>query len=167
MTPSPGQVSFPNSFVPLFIFYILSHLLSKRMGCLSGCLVSSTSIQKLFCGICSAFKLSFNEFVGEKVVSLSYSSTILAASCIFKRSHEARGQRLLSLRNLQTVSKYYVFRSKLINKFISVMFNCQEISIFLVTKCLKNILSKVILSWRLLQLKNSCYIPFGKFSVFV
>jgi len=112
MTPSPGQVSFPNSFVPLFIFYILSHLLSKRMGCLSGCLVSSTSMQKLFCGICSAFKLSFDEFVGEKVVSLSYSFTILAASCIFKRSHEARGQRLLSLRNLQTVSKYHVFRSK-------------------------------------------------------
>ena len=47
------------------------------MGCLSGCLMSSASIQKLFCGICSAFKCSFNEFVGEKVVSLSYSSTIL------------------------------------------------------------------------------------------
>ena len=39
--------------------------------------MSSTSIQKLFCGICSAFKCSFDEFVGEKVVSPSYSSTIL------------------------------------------------------------------------------------------
>ena len=62
------------SFVSLFIFYILSYLLSKTMGCLFGCLMSSASIQKLFCGICSAFKCSFNEFVGEKVVSPSYSS---------------------------------------------------------------------------------------------
>ena len=42
------------------------------MGCLSGCLMSSASIQKLFCGICLAFKRSFDEFVGEKVVSLSF-----------------------------------------------------------------------------------------------
>ena len=46
------------------------------MGCFSGCLMSSAGIQ-LFCGIYSAFKCSFDEFVGEKVVSLSYSSTIL------------------------------------------------------------------------------------------
>ena len=31
----------------------------------SGCLVSSASIQKLFCGSCWAFKWSFDEFVGE------------------------------------------------------------------------------------------------------
>ena len=77
MTPSPGWVSVPNSTVSLFIFSILSYLLSKTMGCLSGCLVSSTSVQKLFCGICSAFKWSFDEFVGRKVVSPSYSSAIL------------------------------------------------------------------------------------------
>ena len=77
MTPSPGRVSFPNSFVSLIIFYILSYLLSKRMGCLSGCLLSSTSIQKSFYGICSVFKWSFDEFVREKVVSLSYSFAIL------------------------------------------------------------------------------------------
>ena len=47
------------------------------MGCFSGCLMSSASIQKLFCGIYSAFKCYFDEFVGEKVVSLSYSSAIL------------------------------------------------------------------------------------------
>ena len=52
----PGTVSIPNPFVSLFIFYILSYLLSKTMGCLSGCLVSSARVQKLFCGICSAFK---------------------------------------------------------------------------------------------------------------
>ena len=40
-------------------------------------LMSSAGIQKLFCGISSAFKCSFDEFVGEKVVSPSYSSTIL------------------------------------------------------------------------------------------
>ena len=52
--PRTGLV--PNSFVSLFIFYSLSYLLSKTKGCLSGCLVSSDSIQKLFCGIFSAFK---------------------------------------------------------------------------------------------------------------
>ena len=77
MTPSPGRISIPNTFVSLSIFYILSYLLSKTMGYLSGCMVSTTSIQKLYCGICSKFKWSFNEFLGEKVVSPSYSSTIL------------------------------------------------------------------------------------------
>ena len=76
-TPSPGQVFIPNSFVSLFVFYILSYFLLMRMGCLSGCLVSSASVQKLFCGSCSAFKWSFDEFVGEKVVSLSYYCAIL------------------------------------------------------------------------------------------
>ena len=40
--------------------------------------MSSAGIQKLFCGIYSTFKCSFDEFVGEKVFSPSYSSTILA-----------------------------------------------------------------------------------------
>ena len=47
------------------------------MGCFSGCLMSSAGIQKLFCEIYSVFKCSFDEFLGEKVVSLSYFSTIL------------------------------------------------------------------------------------------
>ena len=34
------------------------------MGCFSGCLMSSAGIQKLFCGIYSVFKCSFDEFVG-------------------------------------------------------------------------------------------------------
>ena len=68
-TPFPGRISVPTSFVSLFIFYLLSYLFSKTMGCISGCLMSSASIQKLFCGICSVFKFSFDEFVGEKVVS--------------------------------------------------------------------------------------------------
>ena len=39
--------------------------------------MSSAGIHKLFCGIYSAFKCSFDEFLGEKVVSPSYSSAIL------------------------------------------------------------------------------------------
>ena len=76
-TPFPGWISVPTSFVSLFVFYILSYLLSKTVGCLSGCLMSSASIQKLFCGICLVFECSFDEFVEEKVVSLFYSSAIL------------------------------------------------------------------------------------------
>ena len=76
-TPFPGQSSIPTSFVSFFVFYIFSYLLSKTMGCFSGCLMSSASIQKLFCGIYSALKCSFDELVGEKVVSLSCSSAIL------------------------------------------------------------------------------------------
>ena len=87
-TPSPGRVSVPNSFVSLFILYILSYLFSKRMGHISGCLVSSASIQKLFCGSCSAFKLSFDEFVGDKVVSLSYSSAILGPPSSVNLCHQ-------------------------------------------------------------------------------
>ena len=75
-TPFPGWISVPTSFVTLFIFYILPHLLFKTMGCLSEFPMSSASIQKLFCAICSAFRCSLDEFVGEKVVSLSYSSAI-------------------------------------------------------------------------------------------
>ena len=73
----PRMGLIPNSFVSLFVFYILSYLLSKRLGYLSACLVSSNSIQKLFYGSCSAFKWSFDEVVGEKVVSSSHSSAVL------------------------------------------------------------------------------------------
>ena len=75
--PFPGGSSLPTSFVSLFIFYIFSYLFSKTMVCFSGCLMFSASIQKLFCGVCSALKCSFEEFLREKVVSPSYSSTIL------------------------------------------------------------------------------------------
>ena len=103
-TPFLGWSSVLPSFVSFFVLYIFSYLLLKTMGCFSGCLMSSAGIQKLFCGIYSAFKCSFffniklffywrlitlqycigfvkcsfDEFVGEKVVSLSYSSAILA-----------------------------------------------------------------------------------------
>ena len=84
-TPFPGWSSIPTSFVSLFIFCIFSYLLSKTLGCFSGCLMSSAGIQKLFCGIYSAFKCSFDEFVGEKVVSLSIpppsSAEVLESPC--------------------------------------------------------------------------------------
>ena len=73
----PGWSSTPTSFVSLFVFYIFFYLLLKTMGCFLVCLMSSASIQKLFCAIYSAFTCSFDEFVEEKVVSLFYSSTIL------------------------------------------------------------------------------------------
>ena len=63
-------------------FFFQAHLFSRtpfeELGCFSGCLMSSASIQQLFCGIYSMFKCSFDEFVGEKVFSPSYSSAILA-----------------------------------------------------------------------------------------
>ena len=73
-----GAPSLP--FLSLFLSFIFFPTSSKTMGCFSGCLMSSASIQKLFCGIYSAFKRSFDEFVGEKVVSPSYSSAILGLS---------------------------------------------------------------------------------------
>ena len=62
--------------LPLCLFFCLlyfSYLLSKTMGCFSGCLMSSAGIQKLFCGIYSVFKCSFDEFVGEKACGIMIS----------------------------------------------------------------------------------------------
>ena len=77
-TPFLGQNSVPPSFVSFFVFYIFFLPPFEDLGCFSGCLMSSAGIQRLFCGIYSEFKCSFDEFVGEKVFSLSYSSAILA-----------------------------------------------------------------------------------------
>ena len=65
-----GSPSLP--LLCLFLSFILC-----PTSFLSGCLMSSISIQKMFCGISSVFKCTFDEFVGEKVVSPSYFSTIL------------------------------------------------------------------------------------------
>ena len=72
----PSQDRAPSLFC-LFVFCIFSNLFSKTTSCFSGCLMSSAGIQQLYCGIYSALKCSFDEFVGEKVVSPSYSFTIL------------------------------------------------------------------------------------------
>ena len=60
----------------LSLYFVLPPF--ENMRCFSGHLMSSASDQKLFCDVCSAFQCSFDEFVGEEVVSPSYSSTILA-----------------------------------------------------------------------------------------
>ena len=80
----PGQDSLPGTELPPYLLCLFFHLIIffpypflKPMICFAGCLMFSASIQKLFCGIYSALKCSFDESVGEKVVSLSYSSTIL------------------------------------------------------------------------------------------
>ena len=61
-----------------FVFYIFFLPPFEDLDCFSGCLMSSAGIQKLFSGIYLVFKCSFDEFVGEKVFSPSYSSAILA-----------------------------------------------------------------------------------------
>ena len=73
----PGMELCPYFFCLYFCLLYFSYLLSKTLGCFSGCLMFSAGIQKLFCGIYSAFKCSFDEFVGEKVVFPSYCSAIL------------------------------------------------------------------------------------------
>ena len=72
--------AYPYLFCLSFFFFCLLYFFLppfEDLGCFSGCLMSSAGIQKLFWGIYSAFKCSFDEFMGEKVVSQSYSSTIL------------------------------------------------------------------------------------------
>ena len=59
------------------------------MGCFSGRLMSAASDQKLFCKLCSPFCCSFDEFVEEKVISPSYSSTILTPFFFFAIMNKA------------------------------------------------------------------------------
>ena len=70
--PFPGQSSLPTSFVSFLVFYIFFLPVFED----NGFLMSSASLQKLFCGVCSVLKCSFEEFVREKVIFPSYSSTI-------------------------------------------------------------------------------------------
>ena len=97
--PFPGRDSLPGMELPphlLCLFFRLlyfSYLFLKTMICFSGCLMSSASIQKLFCGDFSVLKCSFDEFVREKVFSPSYSSAILGPPPNFLVLHS----RLLTL----------------------------------------------------------------------
>ena len=92
-TPPPPHLGMGHRpYLFCLSFYLLYFVLppfkdSWRPSCLSGCLVSSASLQKLFCGICSAFKWSFDEFVGEKVVSPSYSSILGLHPCLCFSTH--------------------------------------------------------------------------------
>ena len=75
-TTVPGQISVPTSFVSLFLFYILSHRLSKTMGCLSGSLMSSASIRNCFLEF-AQHSMFFRWICGKKVVFLFYFSATL------------------------------------------------------------------------------------------
>ena len=79
LPPQDGSPSMPLLSLSFFI-YILSYLLSKRMGCLCVVQVSSARVQKLFCESCSVSKWPLDEFVGVKLGSPFYSSTILGPS---------------------------------------------------------------------------------------
>ena len=106
------KVSWLGKLVSVF-WWVELFLLSpfEDLGCFSGCLMSSASFQKLFCGIYSAFKCSFDEFVGEKVFSPSYSSAILAPPLLpsFKKTGMASSHIedffLISLKSSSTASK--------------------------------------------------------------
>ena len=62
------------TLLSLFLSFIFCPTAFRRQW--AAFLGASTNIQKLFCGICLAFKWSLNEFVWENVVSPSYSSAI-------------------------------------------------------------------------------------------
>ena len=68
----------PYLFCLSYLLYFVPSLFRDN-GLRFWCLMFSASIQKLSSGICSVFKCSFNKLVGEKVVSPSYSSAILAS----------------------------------------------------------------------------------------
>ena len=63
----PRMGLIPNSFVSLFVFYILSYLLSKRMGCPSGCLVLSASIHKIFVEVAQHSNYLLMNYWGRKL----------------------------------------------------------------------------------------------------
>ena len=56
-----GNPSLP--LLSLFLSFILFPTYFPRVGFFSGCLMSSGSIHKLYCGIYSTFKCSFDEIV--------------------------------------------------------------------------------------------------------
>ena len=78
LSSTSNPIATAYSFLNFHSYFFLPPF--EELGCFSGCLMSSAGIQKLFCGICSTFKCSFNEFVGEKVFSLSYSSAMISTS---------------------------------------------------------------------------------------
>ena len=64
LPPQDGYTSL--NLLSLFLSFIFCPTSFEENGLPSGYLVSSASVQKLFCGNCSIFKWSFDEFVGVK-----------------------------------------------------------------------------------------------------
>ena len=75
-TPFPGQSSIPPSFVSFFVFYIFPTSFQRQWAAFLCTWCPLPAFRSCFVEF-TEFKCSFDEFVGEKVVSLSYSSTIL------------------------------------------------------------------------------------------
>ena len=76
MTPSPGQVSVPNSFVSLYLLYFALPPFEENglPFWVPGVLPQHSEVVLWnFLRV----QMIFGKFVGEKVVSLSYSSAIL------------------------------------------------------------------------------------------
>ena len=71
--------------IPCLSFHLLSFVLPsfEKITLRFWYLVFPTSIEKLVCGSCSTFIWSFDGSLGEKVVSLSYSSTIMGPPSLF------------------------------------------------------------------------------------
>ena len=70
----------PSLFFCLCFFFFLLPYPGKWGACLLGSLRSSASVQSLFCRSCSTCRCISDVFVGRKVISTSYSSTILKVS---------------------------------------------------------------------------------------
>ena len=87
------------------------------MRCFSGCLMSSASIQKFFCGICLALKCSFDEFVGDKVVSSPCSSTVFLLDSLY---FLVRKGLINSYRLIISPSGCFMKRQQLVQLFLSL-----------------------------------------------
>ena len=75
--PSQKQKSHPYSFVSFFFIFLLPYPVMWRISCFFGSLRSPASVQWVLCRSYSTCKGIFDVFVGRKVISTSYSSTIL------------------------------------------------------------------------------------------
>ena len=65
MTPFLGHKSLSWNPLSPFYLYLLPYLVLSRLTCLFGSLVSSASIQMLFCRSCSIFRWIFDESEGD------------------------------------------------------------------------------------------------------
>ena len=95
--------------------------------------------QKLFCGVCSALKCSFDEFIGEKVVSPSYSSTVLASTPrtkIFKVTNKGKNVKIRKWKMI----KFTCYKKRW-NRYIQIYHQWQSAYI-----CLSNIKLRLIYS---------------------
>ena len=76
-TPFPGRSSVPISFVSLFVFYIFAYLLLKRIASFLGASCPLLAFRSCFVEFTQRLNVLLMNLWGEKMVSLSYSSTIL------------------------------------------------------------------------------------------